>query len=154
VDDTQELGPGLLAVFAALPDTRGRQGRRHSLPAILALSTAAMLSGARSLYAIGQWGRLQSPNVLRGLGFTRSATPSVSTLHVVFRGLDVIAFETALSHWAQARAPNRPRVAIDGKGLRGIHGEELPGVRLIAAYCDEAGLVLAQKGGPDRHAGG
>jgi len=26
-------------------------------------------------------------------------------------------------------------------------------VRLVAAYCDEAGLVLAQKGGPDRDAG-
>jgi hypothetical protein len=113
-----------------------------------------MLSGARSLYAIGQWGRLQPPVVLRELGFTRSATPSVSTLHVVFRGLDVVAFERALSQWAQARAPNQPRLAIDGKGLRGIHGEELPGVRLVAAYCDEAGLVLAQKGGPDRHAGG
>jgi hypothetical protein len=37
---------------------------------------------------------------------------------------------------------------------RGIHGEELPGVRLVAAYWDEAGLVLAQKGGPDRHADG
>src|SRR5712691_2965936 len=96
MDDAEELGPGLLAVFAALADTRGRQGRRHTLPAILALATAAMLSGARSLYAIGQWGRLQSPAVLRGLGFTRSATPSVSTLHVVFRGLDVVAFETAL----------------------------------------------------------
>jgi len=154
VDDAEELGPGLLAVFAALPDTRGRHGRRHSLAAILTLATAAMLSGARSLYAIGQWGRLQPPVVLRDLGFTRSATPSVSTLHVVFRGLDVVAFERALSQWAQARAPNRPRLAIDGKGLRGIHGEELPGVRLVAAYCDEAGLVLAQKGGPDRHAGG
>ena len=53
-----------------------------------------------------------------------------------------------------ARAPNRPRLAIDGKGLRGIHGEQLPGVRLVAAQCDEAGLVLAQKRGPDRHAGG
>jgi len=105
MDDGEELGPGLVAVFAALPDTRGRQGRRHSLPAILALATAAMLSGARSLYAIGQWGRLQSPDVLRGLGFTRSATPSVSTLHVVFRGLDVVAFERALSQWAQRVHP-------------------------------------------------
>ena len=154
MDDADELGRSLVLVYASLADTRGRQGRRHPLSAILALATAAMLSGARSLYAIGQWGRLQRTETLRALGFTRSATPSVSTLHVVFRGLDVSAFETALSTWAQARAPNQPTLAIDGKGLRGIHGEELPGVRLVAAYCDEAGLVLAQKGGPDRHAGG
>jgi hypothetical protein len=151
MDNSDEIGPGLLAVFAALPDTRGRHGRRHPLPAILTLATVAMLAGARSLYAIGQWGRLQSPHVLNALGFTRSATPSVSTLHVVFRGLDVAAFEAALTTWAQARAPSERTVAIDGKGLRGIHGENLPGVRLVAAYCDEAGLVLAQKGGPVRN---
>ena len=42
------------------------------------------------------------------------------------------------------------QVALDGKALRGIHGEELPGVRLVAAYCDRAGLVLAQSGGQGR----
>ena len=40
--------------------------------------------------------------------------------------------------------------ALDGKALRGIHGEELPGVRLVAAYCDGAGCVLAQSGGQGR----
>jgi hypothetical protein len=148
--DEEDLGRALLAAFATVPDRRARSGRRHPLPAILALATAAMLAGARSLYAIGQWGRLQRPEVLRALGFTRPATPSVSTLHVVFRDLDVGAFEAALSAWAQARAPAQRVLALDGKGLRGIHGEELPGVRLVAAYCDEAGLVLAQAGGPGR----
>ena len=42
-----------------VPDTRSRQGRRHSLGAILALATCAMLCGARRLYAIAQWGRDQ-----------------------------------------------------------------------------------------------
>ena len=41
----------------------------------------------------------------------------------------------------------RPTIAIDGKALRGIHGRELPGVRLVAAYAGESGLVLGQKGG-------
>ena len=40
--------------------------------------------------------------------------------------------------------PGRRR-AIDGKALR-IHGRELPGVRLVAAYAGESGLVF-QKGG-------
>jgi len=144
------MGAGLLAAFATVPDPRSRHGRRHPLPAILALATAAMLSGARSLYAIAQWGRLQPPEVVAALGFTRERTPTVSTLHLVFRDLDAAAFEGALSQWAWANLGDEEEaIAIDGKGLRGIHGEELPGVRLVAAYSDGAGLVLAQSGGPD-----
>jgi DDE_Tnp_1-associated len=149
------LGPGLLAAFAVVPDPRSPHGRRHPLPAILALATAAMLSGARSLYAIAQWGRLQPPAVVHALGFTRAQTPAVSTLHLVFRDLDAAAFETALGQWAQANlGDDEEAIAIDGKALRGIHGEELPGVRLVAAYSDGAGLVLAQSGGQDRDTGG
>ena len=148
-----EMGPQLLAAFATVPDPRSRHGRRHPLPAILALATAAMLSGARSLYAIAQWGRLQPPSVVAALGCTRERTPTVSTLHLVFRDLDAGAFETALSQWARANLGQEDVIAIDGKGLRGIHGEELPGVRLVAAYSDGAGRVLAQSGGQPRWGG-
>ncbi len=145
------MGGRLRETFARVPDPRDAQGRRHPLPAILTLATAAMLSGARSLYAIAQWGRLQSPEIIQALGFTREKTPTVSTLHEVFRALDQAAFEAALRDWAQVEfGARREAIAIDGKGLRGIHGEELPGVRLIAAYADKAGLVLAQSGGTDR----
>ena len=134
-----------------MPDPRSRKGRRHPLPAILSLAVAAMLSGARSLYAIYQWGRLQSPEVVQVLGFTREKTPTVSTLDLVFRDLDVPTFEAVLADWAQSQFGERKEaIAIDGKGLRGIHGEEVAGVRLVAAYADKAGLVLAQKGGQGR----
>ncbi len=145
-----DLGRSLLEALAEVPDPRSRHGRRHPLPAILSLSVAAMLSGARSLYAIAQWGREQSPEVVKAMGFSRDKTPAVSTLHLVFRDLDLIAFEEALRKWAQDYYGDRTEaIAIDGKGLRGIHGEELPGVRLVAAYSDGAGLVLAQSGGKD-----
>lgn len=146
--EREDVGRRLLAAFATVPDPRKRRGRRHPLPAILALATAAMLSGARSLYAIWQWGRLQDPATVAALGFTRAQTPAVSTLHEVFSQLDAQAFEQAVQTWAQAQFGERQgAIAIDGKGLRGIHGEQLPGVRLVAAYSDEAGLVLAQAGG-------
>src|SRR5437016_5041102 len=101
--EQEQMGRSLLEAFAAVPDPRSRHGRRHPLPALLALATAAMLSGARSLYAIAQWGRLQEPSVVQALGFTRSTTPCVATLHLVFKELEVAAFEAALQEWSQGQ---------------------------------------------------
>jgi DDE family transposase len=151
----QDAGPSLLAAFAAVPDRRRANGRRHPLPAILTLGTAAMLCGARSLYAIAPWGRLQDVATVHALGFRQDQTPAVSTLHAVFTNLDVAAFETALAVWAQRQTDGQPQaIAVDGKALRGSHGEHLPGVDLVAAYAWGAGLVLAQTGGPAGRAGG
>lgn len=148
--ETNTAGVRLVEAFGKVPDPRKPRGRRHALPAILALSTAAMLSGARSLFAIAEWGRAQDVAVVAALGFDRPQTPCVATLHLLFKRLDVAAFEAALAGWAQAEFQDQPgAIALDGKALRGIHGEELPGVRLVAAYTDEAGLVLVQKGGQE-----
>jgi hypothetical protein len=146
--EVEALIKSLREAFASVPDPRSALGRRHPLPAIFALSTAAMLSGARSLYGIFQWGRLQPCAVVRNLGFRHKKTPSVATLHRVFTRLDIEAFEEALRIWVQRNLPDgEEAIAIDGKGLRGQHGEELPGVRLVAAYATRSGQVLAQKGG-------
>jgi hypothetical protein len=115
-----------------------------------------MLCGARSLYAIAQWGREQPEAAVRTLGFRRQQTPGVATLHRVFKAVDVDVFETVLAHWAQAALGDRgAAIALEGKALRGIHGEQLPGVRLVAAYDVQTGLVLAQGGGeaPNRTSG-
>jgi hypothetical protein len=147
---TNDAGHSLLEAFEKVPDPRKPRGQRHPLPAILALSAAAMLSGARSLYAIAEWGRLQNPAVVEALGFRREQTPCVATLHLLFKRLDVQAFEAALAEWAQEQLGEEAEaIAIDGKGLRGIHGEEIAGVRLVAAYGTRTGLVLAQMGGED-----
>ena len=81
-----------------LADFRSSQGRRHSLGAILALATCAMLCGARSLYAIAQWGRDQGGATAQLLGFSQEKTPCVATLHRVF-DLDVAAFEAEVGNW-------------------------------------------------------
>lgn len=142
-----------MRALAAVPDPRSRHGRRHPLPAVLALATVARLCGARSLYASAPWGREQPEAVVRTLGVTRQPPPGVATLHRVFTARDVDVFETALAQWAPAALGGRGQgevIAIDGKALRGIHGEHLPGVRLVAAYDVQTGLVLAQKGGEEQ----
>ena len=129
-----------------VPDPRSGHGRRHPLGAILGLAICAMLCGSRSLYAISQWGRDQGLEVSGALGFTRDRTPCVSTLHQCSAGLDREAFELLLEQWLGERGLEAGEaLAIDGKRLRGIHGEQLPGVHLVAAYAHQSGIVLGQQ---------
>jgi hypothetical protein len=150
-EELKKMVKSLLEPFKTIPDPRD-DNKSQPLPAILALATAAMIAGARSLYAIFQWGRLQPLQIVITLGFVKKngdpkKTPCVATLHRVFKRLDVVRFEAALGDWSKQYLGDEEAIAIDGKALRGIHGEELPGVRLVAAYASQTGQVLAQKGG-------
>ena len=74
--------------------------------------------------------------------------PAISTLHKVFSSIDVDAFESVLGEWVESQlGTGEEAIAIDGKALRGIHGDEVPGVRLVAAYSHRMGVVVSQKGG-------
>lgn len=136
----------LLEVLAQLPDPRSRHGRRHPLSAILSLAVLAMLSGANSYQAIAQFGRDHGTALAHALGFRRGKTPTKSTFSILFRILDVQAFENALSRWVASRLPQAVPLAIhlDGKTVRGSRDGDLPGQHLVAAYCSEAQAVLAQ----------
>jgi hypothetical protein len=143
----------LARALEAVPDPRRPYGWRPEYPpiplvALLQLSVAAILCGARSLYAIAQWSRERledEPGLLWDLGVPPERSPCVATLHRVFKGLDVEAFERALSAWlAQTGVEPSDPLALDGKTLRGIHGEDIPGVHLVAAYAHRAQAILDQ----------
>ena len=117
--------PGSLAeALAAVPDPRQPYGWRPQYPpiplvALLQLAVAATLRGARSLYAIAQWGRERledDPVLLESLGIPPGRSPSVATLHRVFKALDVAAFEQVVGQWLLGTgvAPTDP-LALDGK---------------------------------------
>src|SRR3954470_16270233 len=91
--------------LADVPDPRDPSGKRHPLPAVLSLCAVAILSGAKSLYAIAQFGRDRGGGAgfADALGFTRAdgRTPCCSTLHYLFKALDRVAFEAAIRRWAR-----------------------------------------------------
>lgn len=144
--------PPLLPYLETVPDPRQASGRRHPLPAILALACAAMLAGCDSLLAIAEWGRdphAGAPLAQR-LGFTRERTPCVATLHRVFRRLDVAAFERTVGQWSAAvtaalgTTATPLGIAVDGKVLRASRQPAVPAVTLLAALGHELGLVLSE----------
>ncbi len=98
----------LAEVLAALPDRRRAHLRVHAFVPLLQVSVAAMLCGARSLYAIAQWARERredDPALLLALGLLAGRSPSVATLHRVFKGLDVAAFEAVVERWLAQTGP-------------------------------------------------
>lgn len=136
----------LVEALGEVPDPRSRHGRRYPLAAVLCFAVGAMLCGARSLAAIAQWGRDHQERLASVLGSRRGETPCVATLHLLFKRLDREAFERVLGTWLQEQgiAPEEA-IAVDGKTLRGIHGEEVPGVHLVAAYAHRTGVVVGQQ---------
>ena len=136
----------LYEAFGEVPDPRQASGRRHPLQAVLTLTAVAMLSGARSLYAIAQFGRDRGKEFARALGFTRDVPPCCTTLHYLFAELDRTAFERAIRRWTRRKVDHDgwQAVSLDGKTLRGTQGHEIAGVHLLAAYAHEAKAVLDQ----------
>jgi DDE_Tnp_1-associated len=147
-----ESCPSLLTVLAAVPDPRGRRGKRHPLSAILALAVAATLCGAKSYAAMADWGRNYGPAFAQALGFTRLKTPCAACLFLLFRRLDRPALEAALARWAEAvlaalppKAGELEALAIDGKCLRGSQKQGALDVHLLSVLSHRLGLTLGQQ---------
>ena len=68
------LGLALIVVFSAIPEFRQARGKRHSLPAIHSLATAAMLCGYRSYSAMAAWGCNYGQALATALGFRQGKT--------------------------------------------------------------------------------
>jgi predicted transposase YbfD/YdcC len=155
--------PGLAEHLARVPDPRNRRGVRHSLTSLLMAAVAAVLAGARSFTAVGEWVADAPPQVLAALGVRRDPLtrrfepPDEATIRRVLEAADADALDTAVGSWLDARLraagqaggyARQPRraVAVDGKAVRGTRharGDGQP-VRLLAVLNQRAGAVLGQ----------
>lgn len=119
----------------AIPDRRTKKGRRFSLPTMLLIALAAMLSGANDLMAISRWGRRLTPKALQALGADakRKKAPCHATYHYVFQSISAADLATALGALVKSEG-GLGHVAIDGKRLRGSQHETSPGVHMLHAF--------------------
>lgn len=146
----------LIEVLSEVPDFRRAQGKRHPLPAILALACAATLCGYKSYGAMAHWGRNYGRDLAQALGFPGGRTPAVGTLHAVLSGLDKTALEQALAGWAECVLSHLPHktggtaIALDGKTLRGSRGQGACDVHLLSAVGHGLGLTLSQQAVDDK----
>jgi DDE family transposase len=151
----------LLSFLAAVPDPRGRRGRRHTLTAILGLVCCAIMCGAKSYAAIAQWGHDQDLALMHQLGFTRKP-PKLGGIRKVLIALNPTAFEDALTRWAESLLGGATATelalpeafAVDGKTARGSFDGLEKAVHLLSLVAHRSGVTLAQtpvaSGGADK----
>lgn len=153
--------------LSRVPDPRARRGVRHSVGSLLALAAAAVLAGARSFAAIGEWIADVPQQVLAVLGArfdagqARYLAPEESTVRRLTQQVDGDLLDAAISDWlihhtagrCEAAGQTAPRaVAVDGKSLRGTFTRAGgAGVHLLAAISHTTGghrtdgVVLGQR---------
>jgi predicted transposase YbfD/YdcC len=149
--------PHLLAYLATVTDPRARAGRRHPLAAILVLAAAAVLAGARSIAAIGEWAADAPQPVRAALGTRRDprtgrwvwAVPTETTIRRTLGRVDPEALAAAIGAWLADRGQpgqRRRAVAVDGKTLRGARrAADGRQAHLLAAMDHATRAVLAQR---------
>ena len=120
----------LLDCLAAVPEPRRRCGIRHRMAVVLAFAVAAVLAGADSVTAIGEWAADVPPEVLEALDAWqdrrgRRIPPSLKTFRRVLRRLDAEAVGAAFGRWLTGQVlagladATALVVALDGKTVRG-----------------------------------
>ena len=122
----------LVEAFAQIPDPRKARGIRHGVLAIMLLGACAVLTGARSFAAIGEYAHDTGRAILDRLG-VGTVVPHASTIRRVLQDLDPDAVEAAMRTWALAQLADRPApdgvpvreqrqvLTLDGKTVRGAH---------------------------------
>lgn len=144
---------GLLDYLKSVPDPRHARGIRHSQRSVLAVAICALLSGARSFVAIGEWAEACSQSMLKRLGGSRDPrsnrvrAPSESAIRRLLQAMDAEAVDRAVSEWLRrsVRDSGEEAVAIDGKTLRGSKGREGGAVHLLSAFLAQQKVVVAQR---------
>lgn len=150
------VGEGsLYEALSRVPDPRGLRGRSYrAFAGLLVLALAAVLAGQKSYAAIAEWASDVPQDLLKALSCRRDPrtgrfkTPGESTFRRILGLVDGEAVDRVCAQWARAQGVTLPGnvIAIDGKALRGSHGDDRQQqVHLVAAFTHREGVVIAQK---------
>lgn len=137
-----------------MPEPRDPRGVRPALVVVLALTACAVLAGATSLLAVGEWITDAPPSVLERLGVRpdplspKRCLPAEATVRRLLGRIDGDALDRAVGRWPADRRAGADgqlhAVAVDGKTLRGAAWATGRKIHLLAACDHLSGLVLAQ----------
>lgn len=129
----------LVELLSLVPDPRQPRGVRHTVAGLLAVAAAAVLSGARSVLAVGEWAGEAPQAVLAALGARfcvrrgRYASAHVDTFRRVLEQVNAAAVDAAIGLFLAERAgagglfAGKPSTGTDAAGGAHQQPESQPG---------------------------
>jgi len=139
----------LPAFFAAIPDSRRAQGRRHPLPVVLAIATAAVLCGARGYKTISQWaedlGQKARARFRCRYRNGRYEVPGRTIIRDVLTRVAPGFLDRALQSWNAQYAAEDEGLAIDGKTMCNAIDEEGRQTHILSAVGHQTHNCYTQK---------
>jgi len=138
-------------MLRSLPDCRHPRGVRHIYWSVLTIALAAVLCGARSFAAVGEFANsLTRPQLKRLRARYNKATqcheaPSESTLRRVLQSSDAQALDRALGQWLLSQSDKTDPLAVDGKTVCGARRPDGSQVHLLSAFLHQQGTTVAQR---------
>jgi len=107
--------------FRKITDPRQASGKRHPLPTVLALATAAVLCGMKGYKGISDWVQALSPKARARFRCCyregKYRVPSESTIRSVLIQVDPIELDQAFQAWNEQYGLKDDALAIDGKTM-------------------------------------
>lgn len=140
----------LIDILAEIPDHRQKQGKRHPLRGMLALTIVAVMCGYERVSAIAEWGKNYGEEYQSEFGFEKHGYPALVTWYRVLGNLDIECLERKIGEWCEQvlsawlPAGEQEGVSIDGKTLRGSKKQGAEDSHLLSAVSHQLGLVMGQ----------
>jgi predicted transposase YbfD/YdcC len=140
----------------AVPDYRGKRGRRYEAATVMVIVLLAKLAGEESVSGIAEWARLRAPWLQSVLGIAR--LPCANTYAYICAHLDMCELNaqiaTYFEQFSAAELAELEHWALDGKVLRGSHRQAPPsqsGQEVLNVYVVAQGFLkhcqaIASKG--------
>jgi hypothetical protein len=147
-----EAMSALPAFFAAVPDPRRAQGRRHPLPVVLSIAAGAVLCGARGYKAIAAWAQdlSQTARARFRCRYREGLyeVPSRTRIRDVLIRVDPDALDQALQDWNAQMAVDDEGLALDGKTMRNALDEDGRQTHILGVLGHQTQICYTQKKSP------
>lgn len=135
--------------FADIPDPRRAQGRRHTLPTVLAIAAGATLCGMRGYKAMADWAKSLGAKARERFRCRRENRRPVVPSEYVIRDLliriDPADLDRTLQRWNEIHGEEDETLAIDGKTMCNAIDEQGRQTHIMSAVGHRTKICYAQK---------